>query len=109
MSSTLFIIEGWNSWYGFRCSINETVVRQTADALIATGLAAVGYQYGIFFLLLSVCKLLSSIVNLDGCWEGIRDAQGTIHSDPDTFRSGIPALVDYVHSRKLKFGIYSGM
>ncbi len=49
MNSTLFIIEGWNSWYGFRCSINETVFRQTADALIATGLAAAGYQYGMLF------------------------------------------------------------
>jgi len=49
MNYTLFIIEGWNSWYGFRCSINETVVRQTADALVATGLAAAGYQYGVFF------------------------------------------------------------
>ncbi len=46
MHSTLFVIEGWNSWYGFRCSINETVVRQTADAIVATGLAAAGYQYG---------------------------------------------------------------
>jgi hypothetical protein len=49
MNSTLFIIEGWNSWYGFRCSINETVVRQTADALVVTGLAAIGYEYCMFF------------------------------------------------------------
>jgi hypothetical protein len=56
-----------------------------------------------------VYKLLSSVVNLDGCWQGIRDAQGTIHSDPITFPNGIPALVDYAHSRKLKFGIYSGV
>ncbi|CAF1593262.1 unnamed protein product, partial [Adineta steineri] len=82
---------GWNSWYGFRCSVNETGVRQTADALVATGLAAAGYQY----------------VNLDDCWQGSRDAEGIIHSDPENFPTGIPALVDYIHSRKLKFGIYS--
>jgi hypothetical protein len=53
--------------------------------------------------------LLSSVVNLDDCWQMNRDAQGNIQSDPITFPSGIPALVDYVHSRKLKFGLYSGV
>jgi alpha-galactosidase len=48
-------------------------------------------------------------VNLDACWQGTRDAQGTIHSDPALFPNGIAPLVDYVHSRKLKFGIYSGV
>ncbi len=52
--------------------------------------------------------LLSTIVNMDDCWQMSRDAQGTIQPDPTTFPSGIPALVDYVHSRKLKFGLYSG-
>ncbi len=41
-------VEGWNSWNHFVCHINETVVRQAADAMIATGLAAAGYQYGTF-------------------------------------------------------------
>jgi hypothetical protein len=54
----------------------------------------------IFFLL--------SLVNLDDCWQMSRDAQGTIQPDPITFPSGIPSLIDYVHSRKLKFGLYSG-
>ncbi len=44
----IFIIEGWNSWNHFGCRINETVVRQTADTIVATGLAAAGYQYGLF-------------------------------------------------------------
>ncbi len=44
-----FSIEGWNSWNHFHCNINETVVRQTADTIVATGLAAAGYQYGLFF------------------------------------------------------------
>ncbi len=38
-----------------------------------------------------------------------RDAQGTIRPDPKTFPNGIPVLVDYVHSKKLKFGLYSCM
>ncbi len=47
-------------------------------------------------------------MNLDDFWQKSRDVQGTIQPDPKTFPSGIPALVDYVHSRKLKFGLYSG-
>ncbi len=47
-------------------------------------------------------------MNLDDCWQMSRDDQGTIQPDPKTFPSGIPALVDYVHSKKLKFGLYSG-
>jgi len=108
-----FIIEGWNSWNHFHCGINETVVRQTADTIVATGLAAVGYEYGIFVSLFFdthlIIFLLLSIVNMDDCWQWSRDAQGTIQPDPTTFPSGIPALVDYVHSRKLKFGLYSGV
>ncbi|CAF4976432.1 unnamed protein product [Rotaria sp. Silwood1] len=65
--------------------------RQTADAMVATGLAAAGYQY----------------VNLDDCWQLTRDSQGIIHPDPQAFPSGISALADYVHSRKLKFSLYS--
>ncbi len=45
---TFFTIEGWNSWNHFGCGLNETIVRQIADAIVATGLAAAGYQYGMF-------------------------------------------------------------
>ena len=44
-------------------------------------------------------------VNVDDCWQGERDADGNIHGNanfPD-----MKALVDYVHARGLKFGIYS--
>jgi hypothetical protein len=50
----------------------------------------------------------SFVVNLDDCWQISRDAQDTIQADPKDFPSGIPALAEYVHSRKLKFGLYSG-
>jgi len=46
---------------------------------------------------------------MDDCWQLSRDAQGTIQADPQAFPSGVPALVDYVHSKKLKFGLYSGI
>ena len=45
---------------------------------------------------------------MDDCWQVSRDADGTIQADPKAFPSGIAALVDYVHSKNLKFGLYSG-
>ncbi|KAG9457233.1 hypothetical protein H6P81_001741 [Aristolochia fimbriata] len=83
---------GWNSWNHFNCMINETVIRETADALVSTGLANLGYQY----------------VNIDDCWaEKERDGDGNLVARKSTFPSGIKALADYVHSKGLKLGIYS--
>ncbi|XP_061369452.1 alpha-galactosidase-like [Gastrolobium bilobum] len=83
---------GWNSWNHFRCDVNESMVRETADAMISTGLAAMGYQY----------------VNLDDCWAELnRDNEGNMVPNSASFPSGIKALADYVHSKGLKFGIYS--
>ncbi|KAL3717914.1 hypothetical protein ACJRO7_003101 [Eucalyptus globulus] len=83
---------GWNSWNFFACNINETVIKETADALISTGLAALGYVY----------------VNIDDCWSAAeRNPEGQLVPDPKTFPSGIKALADYVHDKGLKLGIYS--
>ncbi|KAF8009884.1 hypothetical protein BT93_J0763 [Corymbia citriodora subsp. variegata] len=83
---------GWNSWNFFACNINETVIKETADALISTGLAALGYVY----------------VNIDDCWSGAtRNSEGQLVPDPKTFPSGIKVLADYVHDKGLKLGIYS--
>ncbi|CAF0933034.1 unnamed protein product [Didymodactylos carnosus] len=81
----------WNSWNHFGCSINEKLIKATTDALVISGLAAAGYEY----------------INLDDCWQISRDADGIIQPDPQAFPSGIAALADYVHSKKLKFGLYS--
>jgi len=83
---------GWNSWNKFGCGINETLIKEIADAMVSTGLAAAGYEY----------------VNLDDCWQLSRDnTTGEIQADPQAFPSGIKALADYVHSKNLKFGLYS--
>ncbi|GJN33425.1 hypothetical protein PR202_gb22023 [Eleusine coracana subsp. coracana] len=83
---------GWNSWNFFACNINETVIRETADALVSTGLATLGYNY----------------VNIDDCWSYVtRGKKGQLLPDPKTFPSGIKALADYVHGKGLKLGIYS--
>jgi hypothetical protein len=41
-------IKGWNSWNHFGCNINEKLIQQTADLIVSTGLAAAGYEYGLF-------------------------------------------------------------
>jgi alpha-galactosidase len=82
---------GWNSWNKFHCDINESLIRETADAMASNGMKAAGYQY----------------VNIDDCWHGTRDSLGFIRPDPDRFPSGMKALADYVHSKGLKLGIYS--
>ncbi|KAJ8771102.1 hypothetical protein K2173_023427 [Erythroxylum novogranatense] len=83
---------GWSSWNFFACNINETVIKETADALVSTGLADLGYVY----------------VNIDDCWSArVRDLKGQLVPDPKTFPSGIKALSDYVHEKGLKLGIYS--
>ena len=49
------------------------------------------------------------LVNLDDCWQVSRDDQGIIQPDPKAFPSGMRALADYIHSKNLKFGLYSGI
>jgi alpha-galactosidase len=82
---------GWNSWNKFACNVNETLIYETADAMVNSGMKDAGYQYVI----------------IDDCWHGKRDSLGFIQPDPDRFPSGMKALADYIHSKGLKFGIYS--
>jgi alpha-galactosidase len=85
--------------------------KRTADVIVSTGLAKAGYTYGLFIVhhWFVTNIIIFFTVNIDDCWAGTRDADGNIQPDPVAFPSGIRALADYVHSRNLKFGIYSGM
>jgi alpha-galactosidase len=82
---------GWNTWNKFSCNVDETLIRASADAMVSSGLRDAGYKY----------------VVIDDCWHGERDSLGFIHPDPVKFPSGMKALADYIHSKGLKFGIYS--
>ena len=82
---------GWNSWNKFGCNVSETLIREMADAMVASGMQDAGYRY----------------VVIDDCWQVSRDASGNIVPDPQRFPSGMKALADYVHSKGLKFGLYS--
>jgi alpha-galactosidase len=46
-------------------------------------------------------------VVIDDCWHGERDSEGFIRPDEKRFPSGMKELGDYIHSKGLKFGIYS--
>jgi alpha-galactosidase len=82
---------GWNSWNKFGCNVDERTIRETADAMVSSGMRKAGYQY----------------VNIDDCWHGERDARGFITASKERFPSGMKALADYVHAKGLKLGIYS--
>jgi alpha-galactosidase len=82
---------GWNSWNKFGCNVSEDLIKSVADAITTNGMKDAGYQY----------------VVIDDCWQVSRDANGNIAADPKQFPSGIKALSDYVHSKGLKFGLYS--
>ncbi len=82
---------GWNSWNTFHCDVDEELIRGIADAMVSSGMKDAGYEY----------------VVIDDCWQVDRDAEGNITPDPERFPSGMKALADYVHSKGLKFGLYS--
>jgi alpha-galactosidase len=81
---------GWNSWNYFDKRVTDKDIRDSADQIVSTGMKDAGYIY----------------VNIDDTWEAERDASGVLHTNskfPD-----MKALADYVHSKGLKIGIYSG-
>jgi alpha-galactosidase len=82
---------GWNSWNKYDCNISEKIIMQMADAMVSCGMQAAGYEY----------------IVIDDCWQVERDANGEIIADKEKFPHGIKFLADYIHSKGLKFGIYS--
>lgn len=84
---------GWNSWNTFEVNINEDLVKKTADIIVSSGLKDAGYEY----------------IVLDDGWmvKDHRDKNGDLIPDPVKFPHGMKALIDYVHSKGLKFGLYN--
>lgn len=82
---------GWMSWNLYGENINEQVVRDIADAMVANGYRDAGYKY----------------IYIDDCWQGGRDNRNNMIPDPKKFPGGMKALADYVHAKGLKLGIYS--
>ena len=82
---------GWNSWNKFGCNVSEKLIIGMADAMVESGMQDAGYEY----------------IVIDDCWQVDRDENGNIVVDPERFPNGMKHVVDYVHSKGLKFGIYS--
>lgn len=83
---------GWSSWNTFAININDSIIRAQADAMVTSGLSAAGYRY----------------INIDdGFFGGRRKSDGQLLIHPKRFPNGLKPLVDYIHNRGLKAGIYS--
>ena len=82
---------GWSSWNTYRVNISEELIRRQADAMVEGGFAAVGYKY----------------VNIDDGWFGGRDRDGRHTTNAKRFPNGLKPVVDYIHAKGLKAGIYS--
>ncbi len=82
---------GWNSWNTFYDQYDAKLIMSVADALTEKGYAEKGYRYLI----------------LDDCWAAKeRDGKGKLVPDPAKFPDGIRPVIDYVHAKGLKFGLY---
>lgn len=82
---------GWNSWNKFGCDVSEELIMGIADAMASSGMADAGYEY----------------IVIDDCWQVGRDENGEVIVDKERFPNGMKYLADYIHSKGLKFGIYS--
>ena len=83
---------GWNSWNTFGADINEQVIMESADAMVEQGLLECGYEYLV----------------IDDCWSlRERDENGRLVPDPVKLPHGMKYNAVYVHSKGLKFGMYS--
>ncbi|KAJ4991051.1 alpha-galactosidase [Stagonosporopsis vannaccii] len=83
---------GWNSWNAFKLQINSTILKDTADLMISTGLRDAGFKY---------------LVIDDGWQASTRNTDGRQQANTTLFPEGIAEIADYVHNRGLKLGIYS--
>lgn len=83
---------GWNTWNTFGKDINEQLILESADAMVENGLLEAGYNYLV----------------IDDIWHlKERDENGRMVADPEKFPHGMKYVADYVHSKGLKFGMYS--
>ncbi|HTB83463.1 MAG TPA: putative Ig domain-containing protein [Candidatus Sulfotelmatobacter sp.] len=92
---------GWNSWYIYYHQVTEAAMRRAADQMIGSSMADYGYQY----------------VNIDDCWacqpgltnpevgEPVRADDGQIL--PNKRFPDMKGMVDYIHAKGLKAGIYT--
>jgi alpha-galactosidase len=84
---------GWNSWNTFQTNISEQLVKDIADVMVSSGMKDAGYKYLV----------------LDDGWMAMQrnPKTGDLIPDPKKFPNGLKTVIDYVHSKGLKFGLYN--
>lgn len=82
---------GWAGWNRYLCDYDENTIREQADALVASGMRELGYRY----------------VLIQECIAPRRNLEGSLFVDPVRFPHGLKALVDFIHERNLKAGVYT--
>ena len=83
---------GWSSWNTFGVDISESIIKSIANNMVSKGLLGVGYNH----------------VNIDDGYFGGRDKEtGKLKIHPTRFPHGMQPVVDHIHSKGLKAGIYS--
>lgn len=88
---------GWNTWCtddicGLRDVCTAKEVMSVADAIVSEGLDKLGYNYLV----------------MDDCWsDHTRNASGFLQPDPRNFPDGLKPVADYLHSKGLRYGLYT--
>ncbi len=82
---------GWNSWNCWGKNVSQELIESSAEAMVESGLADYGWAY----------------VNIDDGWQGVRGGKYNA-IQPNRKFPDMKALADAIHSKGLKFGIYSG-
>jgi alpha-galactosidase len=83
---------GWMSWNQFGPEVSDSLIRETADTMLAKGMRKAGYEY--------IC--------IDDLWHGGgRGADGKLYPDAKRFPQGIRPLADWLHSKGFKLGMYT--
>lgn len=84
---------GWNSWNTFQTNISEQLVKDIADVMVSSGMKDASYIYLV----------------LDDGWMAMeRDPKtGDLVPDPKKFPNGMASLINYIHGKGLKFGLYN--
>ena len=81
---------GWSTWNAFGSNVSDAMVRESAAAIVSTGLAAAGYSY----------------VNIDDGWACERDATSG-ELVPCSQFPNMTALGTHLHGLGLRFGLYT--
>lgn len=88
---------GWQTWCAVgKCGLDlctEKQIFETADALVASGMKDLGYEW----------------IVLDDCIHPTRSLDGVLHPLKSSWPHGMKPVADYVHSKGLKFGIYTSV